>query len=156
MQPFTGAGEVPCTQTRRKFPVLVRVTAAAAAAEESSAVGVDIVAVLNVGGGSMSGDKLQRIKNAMKVIISKLGPDDQLSIVSFNTDVRRLTELTRMCDLGPSAARNVVMGLSTNGAANTVPRVAPAALDEGAKVRACLKGISARSDQFKILTYDFN
>ena len=141
MQPFTGAGEVPCTQTRRKFPVLVRVTAAA----EESSVGVDIVAVLNVGGGSMSGDKLQRIKNAMKVIISKLGPDDQLSIVSFNTDVRRLTELTRMCDQGPSAARDVVMELSTDGAANTGPRAAPAALDEGAKVRACLKGISARS-----------
>ncbi|RLN29943.1 hypothetical protein C2845_PM05G06930 [Panicum miliaceum] len=133
LQQFTGAGAVPCAQTREKFPVLVRVTAAAAAPEESSVVGVDIVAVLDVGGG-MSGAKLQRIKDAMKVVVNKLGPDERLSIVSFDTDVRRLTELTGMSDQGRIAARNVINGLSTNGGANTGPRAASPALDEGGQI----------------------
>lgn len=114
VQTFMGTGAVPCTETRKKFPVLVRVTAAAAEEQISSATphGVDIVAVLDV---SMSADKLKRTKDAMNIVINKLGPEDRLSIVSFGSDdVRREMELTGMSDhQGRKDAKDVVKRLLT-------------------------------------------
>ncbi|RCV35926.1 hypothetical protein SETIT_7G278500v2 [Setaria italica] len=136
VQTFMGTGAVPCTETRQKFPVLVRVTAAAAEEQISSATphGVDIVAVLDV---SMSADKLKRTKDAMNIVINKLGPEDRLSIVSFGSDdVRREMELTGMSDhQGRKDAKDVVKRLLTQGGASSMGRRVPlAALHEGAQI----------------------
>ena len=57
--------------------------------------GLDLVAVLDVS-GSMKGPKLDKLKVAMKFVISKLGAMDRLSIVSFSSKAERLCELRSM------------------------------------------------------------
>lgn len=57
--------------------------------------GLDLVAVLDVS-WSMWGDKLDKLKTAMKFVISKLGSMDRLSIVSFSNDAARLCPLRSM------------------------------------------------------------
>jgi Mg-chelatase subunit ChlD len=110
---------------------MVRVTAEEQGSSKPSQrrrVGVDIVAVLDIS-GSMTGDKLERMKDAMANVISKLGSDDRLSIVSFESSASRLTELTYMSDQGRVAARDKIKELFTKGGTNMGP-----ALHEGAEV----------------------
>jgi secreted protein with Ig-like and vWFA domain len=91
---------------------------------------VDVVAVLDVS-GSMEGERLEHVKEAMEIFIGKLGPDDRLSVVSFATSVRRLTELTYMSEQGRAVAKEIVDGLVADGSTNM-----GAALLEGAMVCA--------------------
>lgn len=46
----------------------------------------DVVLVLDTS-GSMSGEKIQQAKEALKMIINRLNPDDRFSLLQFNTDV---------------------------------------------------------------------
>ncbi|KAJ1276172.1 hypothetical protein BS78_05G193700 [Paspalum vaginatum] len=57
--------------------------------------GLDLVAVLDVR-WSTRGEKLKKLKTAMKFVISKLGPMDRLSIVSFSDDAKMLCPLRYM------------------------------------------------------------
>ncbi|KAJ1255979.1 hypothetical protein BS78_K122300 [Paspalum vaginatum] len=67
-------------------------TSSSSAAERA---GLDLVAVLDVS-WSMQGEKLKKLKTAMKFVISKLGPMDRLSIVSFSDDAKMLCPLRYM------------------------------------------------------------
>jgi Mg-chelatase subunit ChlD len=53
---------------------------------------LDLVTVLDLS-GSMSGHKLELLKQAMRFVIDNLGPDDRLSVVSFSSEARRVTRL---------------------------------------------------------------
>lgn len=115
LETFTRSNAIPGDETCREFPVLVRVSVAPwQHVENMPRIGVDVVAVLDVS-GRMKGKKLERMKQAMMAAIEKLGADDRLSIVSFNTCENRLTKLTYMSEYGQHAARRKINKLVANG-----------------------------------------
>jgi len=62
--------------------VLLQLTDTTSSTAERS--GLDLVAVLDVSGSMRRHGKLDKLKTAMKFVISKLGAMDRLSIVSFS------------------------------------------------------------------------
>lgn len=53
--------------------------------QQSSRPSIDLVCVLDTS-GSMSGYKLDNLKNTLLVLLDLLGENDRLSLVSFNSD----------------------------------------------------------------------
>lgn len=53
---------------------------------------VDLICVIDVS-GSMSGDKLNLVKETMKVLIETLTPSDRLSIITFQSHASRICPL---------------------------------------------------------------
>jgi len=72
---------------------------------------VDVVIVLDVGGG-MSGQKLRLMKNTMRLVTSSLNATDRLSIVAFSGGSKRLLPLKRMTGGGQRSARRIVEALA--------------------------------------------
>jgi hypothetical protein len=118
------------------IPVLVRVTVAPwRHGWEMPRDGVDIVAVLDIS-TNMQGESLERVKEAMMIMIDKLGPNDRLSIVLFQTHKHRFMKLSYMSDdhgHGRDAARFKVTQLKASSGRYT-GHIASAALQEGAQV----------------------
>jgi Mg-chelatase subunit ChlD len=127
VETFTRSKAIPSDDPYNKFPVLVRVMAGPLWQTEEM-LDADVVAVLDASAG-MQGEKLERMKEAMMVVIGKLRAEDRLSIVSFNTYENRLTRLTYMTDHGRDAARLKINKLVAGGQGD-----AAAALQEGAEV----------------------
>lgn len=75
---------------------------------------MDITCVLDVS-GSMQGEKVQLVKDAVMIIIDEMMPGDRLSIVSFNSDASRHTALSRMDMTGKDAARQAILRLTAGG-----------------------------------------
>lgn len=75
---------------------------------------VDITCVLDVS-GSMMGDKIQLVKEAVMFVIEEMRPGDRLSLVSFNSDAKRHIPLTVMDVAGKDTARQAMMRLSAGG-----------------------------------------
>ncbi|XP_010061572.2 E3 ubiquitin-protein ligase WAV3 [Eucalyptus grandis] len=101
---------VSATKSHETRVVALRVKAPPAPKPRGSArsrAPVDLVAVLDVS-GSMTGDKLQMLKRAVRLVVSSLGAADRLSIVAFSAAPRRLLPLRRMTARGRSAAREIV------------------------------------------------
>ncbi|CAL4982221.1 unnamed protein product [Urochloa decumbens] len=94
--------------------VLLEVTDTSSAGERS---GLDLVAVLDVS-GSMYGKKLEKLKTAMKFVISKLGPMDRLSIVSFSSYAYKQCSLCVMTADAKEKLNDIVERLSANGSTN--------------------------------------
>ncbi|KAF7011426.1 hypothetical protein CFC21_025740 [Triticum aestivum] len=92
--------------SRDKFAVLVHARAPADVARAP----LDLVTVLDVS-GSMEGQKLALLKQAMGFVIDQLGPDDRLSMVSFSGEATRLIPLTRMTVAGKGSAKLAVEGI---------------------------------------------
>jgi hypothetical protein len=113
-----------------KLSVLVRLTVAPwRHGWEMPRDGVDVVALLDV-----QGEILELVKQAMMIVIDKLGPDDRLSIVSFQTRKHGLMELTYMSDdYGRDAARFKITHLKASSG-KYMGDIALAALEEGAQV----------------------
>ncbi|CAL4937586.1 unnamed protein product [Urochloa decumbens] len=105
------------------FAVLVHVKAPgipegeAAAAGDAPRAPLDLVTVLDVS-GSMSGQKLALLKQAMGFVIDNLGPHDRLSVVSFSSGAQRVTRLLRMSDAGKGLATSAVESLVARGGTN--------------------------------------
>uniref|UniRef100_J3N384 RING-type domain-containing protein n=1 Tax=Oryza brachyantha TaxID=4533 RepID=J3N384_ORYBR len=119
--------------SREDFAVLVHARApsgggAAAAAAEAPRAPLDLVTVLDVS-GSMVGNKLVLLKQAMGFVIDNLGPGDRLCVISFSSGSSRLMRLTRMTDGGKAHAKRAVESLSARGGTNI-----GAALHKAAKV----------------------
>lgn len=53
---------------------------------------VDLICVIDKS-GSMMGEKIALVKETMKVLIETLTPSDRLSIITFDSDARRLCPL---------------------------------------------------------------
>ncbi|KAK4844303.1 hypothetical protein QYF36_018649 [Acer negundo] len=75
---------------------------------------VDLVAVVDVS-LSMSGVKLQKMKRAMRLVVSSLDSSDRLSIVAFSATSKRLLPLRRMTTNGRRSARRIVDAIGTTG-----------------------------------------
>lgn len=75
---------------------------------------MDITCVLDVS-GSMSGEKVQLVKDAVMFVIDEMLPGDRLSIVSFNHAAQRHTALHRMDVSGKDAARQATLRLTAGG-----------------------------------------
>ena len=71
---------------------------------------IDLVTVLDVGGG-MSGTKLQMMRRAMRLVISSLSSTDRLSIVAFSASSKRLMPLRKMTTTGRRSARRIIDSL---------------------------------------------
>ncbi|TVU26808.1 hypothetical protein EJB05_29372, partial [Eragrostis curvula] len=82
---------IPSTMRVKEFPVLVRVTGPLGYIKSSRA-GLDLVAVLGTSESMMLENRLDSMKQAMMFVIDDLGPDDRLSVVSFNETTQCLTE----------------------------------------------------------------
>ncbi|TVU31105.1 hypothetical protein EJB05_22775, partial [Eragrostis curvula] len=112
---------VPRAASRDGFAVLVRATAPGATAEDADAPAprapLDLVTVLDVS-GSMDGNKLDLVKQAMGFVVDNLGPADRLSVVSFSNDAQREIRLTRMSADGKEAAKRAVEALVAGGGTN--------------------------------------
>ncbi|KAL6641044.1 hypothetical protein ACP70R_019225 [Stipagrostis hirtigluma subsp. patula] len=107
-------------ESRDGFAVLVHARApcaAAAADDEGPRAPLDLVTVLDVS-GSMDGDKLELLKQAMGFVIDNLGPADRLSVVSFSNDASRVLRLARMTDDGKAVAKRAVASLDSDGGTN--------------------------------------
>ncbi|XP_044393380.1 E3 ubiquitin-protein ligase WAV3 [Triticum aestivum] len=92
--------------SRDKFAVLVHAKAPADVARAP----LDLVTVLDVS-GSMNGEKLALLKQAMGFVIDQLGPADRLSVVFFSDRAGRLTRLARMSGAGKASAKLAVESL---------------------------------------------
>ncbi|XP_051228342.1 uncharacterized protein [Lolium perenne] len=125
---------IPRATRREEYAVLVRVTAAPGAVS-ARADGVDLVAVLDISGSTSEEEGLERMKQAMVFVIDNLGPDDRLSVVSFDDQVQRRTELSQMSEGNRAVARAVVDKLTAapagGGGVNTT-----GATEEAAKILA--------------------
>ncbi|CAM0870680.1 unnamed protein product [Alopecurus aequalis] len=118
------------------FAVLLHVKApgmadAGAAGDAQPRAPLDLVTVLDVS-GSMSGQKLALLKQAMRFVIDNLGADDRLSVVSFSSEARRVTRLTRMTGRGKALTVSAVESLAARGGTNIAQglRTAAKVLDE--------------------------
>ncbi|TVU26822.1 hypothetical protein EJB05_29387, partial [Eragrostis curvula] len=120
---------IPLTKSAKDLPVLVRVVAPRKCTE-SSRVGLDLVAVLCISRHMMLlENRMDSMKEAMMFVIDNLGPDDRLSVVSFNDETKRLTELSVMTDMNRERVRREVCMLVPKGGTNMGP-----ALNEAAKI----------------------
>eukprot|EP00271_Cylindrocystis_brebissonii_P021517 TRINITY_DN772_c0_g1_i1.p1 TRINITY_DN772_c0_g1~~TRINITY_DN772_c0_g1_i1.p1 ORF type:complete len:378 (+),score=75.19 TRINITY_DN772_c0_g1_i1:42-1136(+) len=68
--------------------------------------------------GSMAGKKLQLLRQAMHFVISLLGPQDRLAIVTFSNQASRVTRLQTMSEAGQKRAREAVNCLVASGGTN--------------------------------------
>ncbi|KAL7109670.1 hypothetical protein ACP275_06G188800 [Erythranthe tilingii] len=103
------------------FTVLLKLKAPSLSADaiSSQRAPIDLVTVLDVS-GSMSGNKLSLVKQAVHFVIDNLGPYDRLSIVSFSSQARRICRLTRMTDTGRYDAKLAVDSLYASGGTDIV------------------------------------
>jgi Mg-chelatase subunit ChlD len=81
-------------------------------------VGKDIVLVADTS-GSMSGEKIEQNKRALKYVINALSPEDRFGIVQFNTDVEAYrTELMPANTENKKTAANFINDLEARGGTN--------------------------------------
>lgn len=111
------------SQKSEAFPVLIGIHAPSFSPEASdhpdSRAPLDLVAVLDVS-GSMHGDKIRLLKQAVNFIVDNLGPTDRLSIITFSTSARRVTPLRRMTEVGQAETSHIVNLIQVNGATNII------------------------------------
>eukprot|EP00427_Karlodinium_veneficum_P001515 CAMPEP_0169165868 /NCGR_PEP_ID=MMETSP1015-20121227/59646_1 /TAXON_ID=342587 /ORGANISM="Karlodinium micrum, Strain CCMP2283" /LENGTH=597 /DNA_ID=CAMNT_0009238497 /DNA_START=126 /DNA_END=1920 /DNA_ORIENTATION=- len=75
---------------------------------------MDIVCVLDVS-GSMQGDKIRQVQNAVRFVIEQSQPSDRLGIVAFNHGAMKVLRLRRMDAEGKNDANIAALRLSANG-----------------------------------------
>ena len=63
--------------------------------------------------GSMRGDRLEKAKMAALMVVDKLGPEDVLSVVAFDSSVEVLVPAGKVKD--PEMIRRTIMAISDNG-----------------------------------------
>uniref|UniRef100_R7W0Y9 VWFA domain-containing protein n=1 Tax=Aegilops tauschii TaxID=37682 RepID=R7W0Y9_AEGTA len=146
--PAAASNEAVVIKTRSEYPVIAMdlpsdnfavlvhvqapgMTDITAAGGDAPRTPVDLVTVLDVS-HSMSGQKLTLLKQAMRFVIANLGPDDRLSVVSFNTKARRVTRLTRMSEAGKALSVSAVESLTADGCTDIAEglRMAAMVLDQ--------------------------
>ncbi|KAI8548792.1 hypothetical protein RHMOL_Rhmol07G0301500 [Rhododendron molle] len=97
-----------------KFKVMLELTGAGSGNDRR---GLDLVMVLDVS-GSMKGDKLEKMKTAVRFVIKKLSPIDRLSVVTFAASSERLCPLRQITEHSQTEIENKVKVLVANGGTN--------------------------------------
>ncbi|CAG8763626.1 24279_t:CDS:2 [Dentiscutata erythropus] len=87
--------------------------------EEAKETGshADIVLILDVS-SSMSGSKINLLKESLNFIVSELSPKDRLSLVTFNTYAKRITPLLYVNEENKSKLYQAIRNLRANGGTN--------------------------------------
>nr|XP_011460447.1 PREDICTED: uncharacterized protein LOC105350353 [Fragaria vesca subsp. vesca] len=112
---YTETSAIPAADSRPQYPVLVSICAPPLQDPDSEArTPIDLVTVLDVS-GSMNGQKLDLVKQAVKFVIENMGSSDRLSIVSFSNSSRRVLPLRRMTIDGRESAIQAVESLEAGG-----------------------------------------
>ncbi|KAL6206338.1 hypothetical protein ACLB2K_023586 [Fragaria x ananassa] len=109
---------IPAADSRPQYPALVSICAPPL--EDPDGEGrtpIDLVTVLDVS-GSMQGQKLELVKQAVKFVIENLGSSDRLSIVTFSTTARAVFPLRRMSADGREDAIRAINSLRTEDMTN--------------------------------------
>lgn len=75
---------------------------------------LDLFCVLDVS-GSMSGQNIALVRDAVRFLIREAQPQDRVSIITFNHEAQRVLRLCRMVHEGKSEATQVVDGLQAGG-----------------------------------------
>lgn len=104
---------IPAGETRSNFHVNVSVSTADIA-ESSSRGGLDLVCIMDVS-GSMSGAKIDLVKNAMAFVTEELTDSDRLSLVTFDHRANTILGLTRMGNAGKERARTAISTMQGGG-----------------------------------------
>lgn len=86
-------------------------------ADENERQGMDIIAVLDVS-SSMSGEKIELVKDTMHFVADVLTEQDRLSIVSFSSAANRLTPLIPLAKANKAKIDTAIRGLHANGCTN--------------------------------------
>ena len=79
--------------------------------------GLDLVAVLDVS-GSMQGEKIDKMKTAMKFVVKKLSSIDRLSIVTFVDTATRICPLRQVTDATQPELLGLIDALQPGGNTN--------------------------------------
>ncbi|CAG8491850.1 8902_t:CDS:2, partial [Cetraspora pellucida] len=77
----------------------------------------DIVLILDVS-SSMSGDKINLLKESLNFIVSELSPKDRLCLVTFNTYAKRITPLLLVNEDNKRKFYQAIRDLRANGGTN--------------------------------------
>jgi len=88
--------------------------AAPAQAEAEQRQPLDVICVLDVS-GSMTGEKLRLVQDAMRFVIRESQPQDRVSIVTFNSQAERPLRLCRMDNRGKDEATAATLRLTAGG-----------------------------------------
>jgi uncharacterized protein YegL len=115
-------GYAPAPSAAKAFPETTHFLEVALRAADESADGaphgqplpVNFVFVVDTS-GSMTGDKLDIVKESIRQLYDQLRDDDILGIVSFNTNVRTELRAIRKADLPSDELMNIVYGLRADG-----------------------------------------
>jgi Ca-activated chloride channel homolog len=101
------------------------------AAGETAPVGRDLTLVVDVS-GSMSGEKIDQAKAALRQALEALGPRDRFRLIAFSSAVRQFREgFTRAGGAELAEARRFVDGLDANGGTNLAGAVEAALAEPG-------------------------
>ncbi|GFP78851.1 hypothetical protein PHJA_000028600 [Phtheirospermum japonicum] len=98
------AAVVSVGKSSETYAVVLKIKAPAAPTGRAP---IDLVTVLNVS-RSVTAEKLNLMKKAMRLIVSSLSAADRLSIVAFSTTSKRLLPLRRMTTAGRRSARRII------------------------------------------------
>ncbi len=86
--------------------------------EQAKALPKDVVLVVDTS-GSMSGEKLQQAKEALKFVINRLHPQDRFGLLQFNTDVSAFnSEMQQASAPQKQKALDYVDALNADGSTN--------------------------------------
>jgi len=83
-------------------------------AAEAQRQPMDVICVLDVS-GSMQGDKIRQVQDAVRFIIDQASPKDRLSIVAFNSSATRSLRLRKMDSEGKNDANVATLRLQASG-----------------------------------------
>jgi uncharacterized protein YegL len=86
---------------------------------ESERKGMDLVCVVDVS-GSMSGGKLELVKETLNFMLSKLTIRDRVALVSFQSSPMRVSPLTVCDEVGKSSLAEAISSLYPGGGTNIV------------------------------------
>ena len=78
---------------------------------------VDLICIVDVS-GSMSGDRINMVKESLKYLVSIMAPEDRLGIVIFNYTASILFELTSMSEGNKNLISEKIDELQANGGTN--------------------------------------
>ncbi|MEZ4473643.1 MAG: VWA domain-containing protein [bacterium] len=102
----------PAVEAGRKQTAYLKVGLTGALERKPTRVPVNVALVIDKS-GSMSGDKIRRAKDAALMAIDRLGPDDIVSVVAYDTRVSVLVPATKAGD--KESIRDGIARLSPGG-----------------------------------------
>lgn len=140
--------------------IVLKIKAPKAPSKAERRAPIDLVTVLDVG-GSMTNEKLQMMKRAMRLVISSLSSSDRLSIVAFSATSKRLLPLRRMTTSGRRSARRIVDAIAaldgTSSASDALKKAAKVLEDRREKnTVASIMLLSEGHDNRSSTTYSVN